>query len=121
MVDGRIQKSPRSSVRSSTSLDPSVFSLKAGLPRCGQDAQRKASPLPQLPQADASAGGGGRTPSPSASSCSLRPHVQFSQGFRGAHFAAASSTAGGSSPSAARICASLQLCRLALQALFHGL
>ena len=38
----------------------------------------------------------------SASSCSLRPHVQFSQGFRGAHFAAASSTAGGSSPSAAR-------------------
>ena len=102
MVDGRIvQKSPRSSVRSSTSLEPSVFSLKAGLPRCGQDAQRKASPLPQLPQADASAGGGGRTPSPSASSCSFRPHVQFSQGFRGAHFAAASSTAPASSRRAA--------------------
>jgi len=27
----------------------------AGVPRCGQPAQRNASPLPQLPQADLSA------------------------------------------------------------------
>ena len=62
-----------SDIESSTA--PLSLVLKAGFPRNGHDAQRKASPFEQLPQPPAGASSGGasfRTPVRTASSISFR-------------------------------------------------
>mmetsp|Transcript_19064 Transcript_19064/g.47648 ORF Transcript_19064/g.47648 Transcript_19064/m.47648 type:complete len:206 (-) Transcript_19064:442-1059(-) len=64
----------------SASFTSPVDSSKAGLPKCGQLAQRKASPSAQLPHEDLA--GGSATSFASFSRISRSPQLQFLQALR---------------------------------------
>ena len=85
----------------SSSTAPSVPGLNAGLPRYGHDAQRKASPLKQLPHSDFTGCAGAFAAS--AFSSSFRPQEQLAQArFFVAHPPAAAEAAVVGSASAVR-------------------